>query len=146
MSEVATTTTRALARREAALAAFEALTGWTPTVEITVDAEGRVTRLRMEARTRLSPNASARVIRAHMDHLGRCMMEVEAEVDPQGSTLRQRQQTLGAPLPILLHRRKPEGPRHMLKLVAQYAADNPVGAMHPTRLDVLAVAALLLLP
>lgn len=135
---------RSLARRENALAAIEVLTGWSPRIDITIDAEGNITWLRMEARTHLSPGGGSRVLRGHMDHIGRCVFEVEEEAAPQGTTLRQRQQSLATPLPILLHRRRPEGPRAMLKLAAHYVADNPAGGRQPARLEVRNALALLL--
>jgi hypothetical protein len=146
MSDLVTTTS-ALARREAALAAIEALTGWIPSVEITVNADGAVTWFHMELQTRAMGGPGTRKIRARMDSIGRCMMEVEEEPARLfANDFSKARRWQPQPLPILLHRRKPEGPRHMLKLVAQYAADNPVGERQPTRLEVLAAAALLLSP
>lgn len=141
-----TTTARALARREAALVAIEALTGWIPSVDIKVDADGVVTWFRMEMRTHAMGGAGARKLTAHMDHIGRCVLEVEEQPADLPNDFSRTRRWLPTPLPILLHRRHPEGPRAMLKMVAQYAADNPTGGRAPERIDVLRAAALLLAP
>lgn len=142
-----TTTDRALARQEAALAAIEALTGWIPDIEIVVDADGKVTWFHMEMRTHAMGGAGSRKLLARMDHIGRCMLEVEEQPAPLSSNdFSLTRRWMPQPLPILLHRRYPEGPRAMLKMAAQYAADNPTGGRAPLRIDVLRAAALLLAP
>ena len=132
-------------RRDVALAAIEALTGWSPTVDIALAADGSVVRFHMTLQTSLMGGPGTRRLTARMDHLGRCMFEVEEEPERQQSndfstTRRWRPH----PLPVLLHRSKPAGPMAMIKMAMHYVADNPVGDRQPSRLDVLTAAGRLL--
>lgn len=142
---VSTETELTIIRREVALAAIEALTGWAPTVDIQLAADGSVVRFHMTMQTSSMGGPGTRRLTARMDHIGRCMFEVEEEPARQQSndfsTARRWQPH---PLPVLLHRSKPEGPMAMLKMAMHYVADNPVGDRQPSRLDVLTAAGRLL--
>jgi hypothetical protein len=146
MNALASTETElTIIRREVALVAIEALTGWTPAVDIALAADGSVERFHMTLQTSAMGGPGTRRLTARMDRIGRCMFEVEEEPARQQSndfsTTRRWQPH---PLPVLLHRSKPEGPMAMLKMAMHYVADNPVGDRQPSRLVVLTAAGRLL--